>query len=62
MEMTSADWRKSTYSNGQGNCVEVASAPGHVAVRDTTDRDGETLTFSGGAWRTFLQAAPQIKG
>jgi hypothetical protein len=56
------DWRKATYSNGSGSCVEVASAAGHVAVRDTTDRDGGTLTFSDGAWRTFLQAAPQIKG
>jgi hypothetical protein len=24
--MSSADWRKSTHSNGQGNCVEVGIA------------------------------------
>ena len=46
-------WRKSSFSgtNG-GQCVEVA-APGAVLVRDTTNRDGETLTFSAQAWKSF---------
>lgn len=47
------EWRKSSYSSGSGGaCVEVASADG-VAVRDTTDRDGGTLTFSTAAWAEF---------
>ena len=47
------DWRKSSYSSGDGGqCVEVASAEG-VAVRDTTNRDGGTLTFSAEAWQRF---------
>lgn len=47
-------WRKSTYSTGSGgDCVEVASAES-VAVRDTKDRDGGTLSFSAEAWRAFL--------
>jgi hypothetical protein len=46
--------RKSTYSDANGgNCVEVASANG-VMVRDTTDRDGETLTVSASAWAEFV--------
>ena len=40
------DWRKASYSNRQGQCVEIASSAGDVAVRDTNDRDGDTLTFS----------------
>ena len=37
--MTETNWRKSTYSSGQGdNCVEIASTLGQVAVRDTTSR------------------------
>lgn len=28
-------WRKSSYSNGQGDCVETASADGMVYLRDT---------------------------
>jgi hypothetical protein len=47
------DWRKSSYSGSNGGqCVEVASAQG-VTVRDTSDRDGVTLTVPAGAWRTF---------
>lgn len=48
------DWRKSSYSTGSGGqCVEVASAES-VAVRDTTDRQGATLTFPAESWQTFL--------
>jgi hypothetical protein len=48
------DWRKSTYSGSNGgDCVEVASA-GAVMVRDTTNRDGGTLSFGAAAWATFL--------
>ena len=28
-------WRKSSYSNDSGNCVEVTSADRLVAIRDT---------------------------
>jgi hypothetical protein len=49
-------WRKSTYSGSNGgDCVEVA-ADGVIRVRDTTDRDGGTLTFSPEAWRGFTLA------
>jgi hypothetical protein len=47
-------WRKSSYSNGGGNaCVETAIGSGAVMVRDTTNRDGGTLTFSAAAWERF---------
>jgi hypothetical protein len=35
------------------NCVEVANAEG-VAVRDTKDRGGVTLTVPASAWTAFL--------
>jgi hypothetical protein len=48
------DWRKSTYSTGDGGqCVEVAS-DGMVMVRDTTNRDAGTLALSAAAWEQFL--------
>ncbi len=46
-------WRKSTRSASSGNCVETASAPGVILVRDTTDRDGVTLSVPAEAWATF---------
>ncbi len=47
------NWRKSSFSSAQGgSCVEVASAE-RVLVRDTTDRQGATLTFSPAAWTEF---------
>ena len=47
-------WRKSTYSDGNGgSCVETASASGVILVRDTTDRDGVTLSVPAAAWRGF---------
>jgi hypothetical protein len=47
------DWRKASYSNGTGQCVETASNAGTVAVRDTADRQGPVLAFSAEAWERF---------
>lgn len=47
------DWRKASYSNGSGQCVEAASATGTITVRDTADRNGRTLAFTPDAWRAF---------
>ena len=48
------DWRKSTYSDASGGqCVELASDDAAVLVRDTTERDGGTLSFTAAAWRAF---------
>jgi Domain of unknown function (DUF397) len=48
-------WRKSSYSNSSGNCVEAASTGGLVAVRDTRQgRCGLQLEFTGSTWQRFL--------
>ncbi len=53
-DFESADWRKSTFSGG-GNCVEVASVDGRIAVRDSKDRLGPILTFSSAEWEAFIK-------
>ena len=54
------DWRKSTYSGANGgNCVETASGNGAILVRDTTNRDGFTLSAPADAWRTLLLSLKQ---
>jgi hypothetical protein len=48
------DWRKSSFSSANGGaCVETASGDGQVHVRDTTNRDGGSLSFTSEAWTTF---------
>jgi Domain of unknown function (DUF397) len=57
--MDALNWRKASYSAGNGGgCVEVASPKGAIAVRDTQDRTGPMLRFSPDAWRVF---ADQVK-
>jgi hypothetical protein len=46
-------WRKSSYSAGEGNCVEVAPGATVIHVRDTKDREGGHLTFAASAWRAL---------
>jgi hypothetical protein len=53
MHLTGAAWRKASYSQAEGNCVEVASLPGAVAVRDSKNQGGPALAFTPGQWRRF---------
>lgn len=39
-------FRKSSYSSPDAQCVEVAKAPGAVAVRDSKNPEGGMLTLS----------------
>jgi hypothetical protein len=51
--MTDPRWRKASYSDNGGNCVEVGDDAERVLVRDTQDRRGPVLRFTPGAWRRF---------
>jgi hypothetical protein len=53
------NWRKSTCSIGNGQCVEAGQGGGTVAVRDTMDRGGAMLAFGHDAWAAFTA---QLKG
>ncbi|MFF7307383.1 DUF397 domain-containing protein [Streptomyces sp. NPDC008137] len=57
-DLTTAHWRKSSYSDGNGgNCVEVADGiPGTVPVRDSklAKNDGPVLLVGPDAWRAFI--------
>lgn len=53
---TDLKWFKSSYSGeGGGNCVEVATCPHTVHVRDSKDVTVPALVLSPGAWSAFLQ-------
>ncbi|MDQ1049006.1 DUF397 domain-containing protein [Streptomyces sp. V4I2] len=55
-ESSTARWRKSSYSGGEGNeCVEVADLRTRVALRDSKVPQGDTLTISADAFATFVE-------
>ncbi len=55
IDLSRAEWHKSSYSSQDGNCVEVArNLPGLVAIRDSKSPDGPNLLVSPAAWRAFL--------
>ncbi|MFF4698031.1 DUF397 domain-containing protein [Streptomyces chattanoogensis] len=59
VDLSSASWRKSSYSNGsEGMCVEVAdNHPGLVPVRDTkTAPHGPTIVIPAASWARFVAA------
>ena len=51
-------WRKSSYSSGNAECVEVAAGQAAVGVRDAKqDESGLVLEFPAAAWRVFIASA-----
>jgi hypothetical protein len=52
-------WFKSSYSDGpDGNsCIEVATAPGTVHVRDSKHADGPRLALTPATWSDFVAHA-----
>ncbi|MBM0257270.1 DUF397 domain-containing protein [Micromonospora sp. 4G55] len=55
MDLSRAVWRKSTRSGSSGNCVEVATPPQVIMVRDSKDQHGAVLSFTAGQWDGFIK-------
>ncbi|MBJ6616349.1 DUF397 domain-containing protein [Streptomyces sp. RK31] len=52
--MSDHRWRKSSYSPDASNCVEVATTPAAVLIRDSKTTSGPRLGLSPTAWAVFL--------
>jgi hypothetical protein len=50
-----AIWRRSSYSGGQGDCLELAHGiPALAPVRDSKNPTGPVIPFNRDAWRAFI--------
>ncbi|WOX21437.1 DUF397 domain-containing protein [Streptomyces solicathayae] len=60
MSTTELAWFKSSYSSGDGDdCVEVATCPTTVHVRDSKNPTGPQLTLAPTVWSDFVAYATQ---
>ncbi|MFE9685628.1 DUF397 domain-containing protein [Streptomyces sp. NPDC006285] len=55
-------WFKSSFSSSSegDDCVEIATTPAAVHVRDSKDAEGPRVTLSPAAWSSFV--APLAAG
>jgi hypothetical protein len=56
MDPSRAVWFKSSRSNANGACVEVANLSGTIGVRDSKNTNAGALVFEPAPWSTFLAA------
>ena len=57
IDLSRAEWHKSSHSSRSGNCVEVArNLPAPVAIRDSKAPEGPKLLVSPETWQAFLSA------
>jgi hypothetical protein len=55
LDLSRAEWRKSSRSGTGPNCVEVAPVGPLTAVRDSKNPTGPTLTYPVSSWMAFLR-------
>ncbi|GHK04737.1 DUF397 domain-containing protein [Streptomyces sp. Y2F8-2] len=56
-DLSRLKWIKSSYSDGQGGqCVEVATVPATIHIRDSkhTPETGPTLMIPFASWEAFI--------
>jgi hypothetical protein len=57
LEISGIQWRKARRSCNNGACVEVAPVSGRILIRDSMDRNGPVMRYSGRSWYVFLADA-----
>ncbi|TDD80264.1 DUF397 domain-containing protein [Actinomadura darangshiensis] len=49
-------WRKSSWSNGSSNCVEIAGLRPGIGIRDSKAPAGPVLVLAPERWMAFVEA------
>ncbi|MET7329493.1 DUF397 domain-containing protein [Nonomuraea sp. NPDC005650] len=53
IDLTGAEWRKSSFSGGNGQCVEAADLGTHIAVRHSLAPEGPVVLYTRSEWAAF---------
>jgi hypothetical protein len=57
-DLSSVNWRTSSFSQSGGECVEAAFLPdGSVALRHSRDPGGSVLVYTPREWDAFVKGA-----
>jgi hypothetical protein len=61
MNVTELHWFKSSYSSSgeSGDCVEIATTPHTIHVRDSKNTQGPRLTLAPTTWTDFVAYAAE---
>ncbi|MEV1077021.1 DUF397 domain-containing protein [Streptomyces sp. NPDC050211] len=59
--MQTLHWQKSTYSGDSSNCVEIATTPTIIHIRDSKTPTEPHLTFPPTTWADFLSHAADAR-
>ena len=62
MALISANWRKSSYSGTESDCVEVAFGATRAAIRDSKDPEGGELVLSLASFAALVVKAGAQRG
>ncbi|WP_236788497.1 DUF397 domain-containing protein [Amycolatopsis sp. GM8] len=60
VEFPGGAWRKSSYSGGGNDCVEVALLSEHVGIRDSKNPGAGAVSVSTAGWRGLLGVVGRV--